>query len=82
MADAGRDALSAVVEMQELLTASGSATRVLLASIRDLSSVVALARHGVTHFTMKPGLAEEFFTDDLTAQAVRDFEKAIAATAS
>jgi TalC/MipB family fructose-6-phosphate aldolase len=80
LADAGRDAMASVVAMQELLASSGSATRVLLASIRDLSSVVALARHGVTHFTMKPGLAEEFFTDELTAQAADDFEKAVAET--
>jgi TalC/MipB family fructose-6-phosphate aldolase len=80
--DAGREAMADVVAMHEILTATGSATRVLLASIRDTSSVVAFARHGVGHFTMKPVLAEEFFADDLTAQAARDFEEAVAATAT
>src|ERR1700761_575649 len=37
LADAGREAMADVVAMHEILTATGSATRVLLASIRDLA---------------------------------------------
>ena len=43
LADAGRDALGDVLAMHELLEATGSTTRVLLASIRDVSSMVTLA---------------------------------------
>jgi transaldolase len=44
--------------------------------------MVALARHGVDCFTMAPAVAEDFFADELTAEADRTFEKAVAATPS
>lgn len=80
LADAGRDGIGDVVAMHEVLTATGSRTRVLLASIRDVDSMVTLARHGITHFTMGPAVAEQFFTDELTASAAQAFEEAVAAT--
>ena len=66
--------------MHELLTATGSTTKVLLASIPDVPSMVGLARHGVDCFTMAPAVAEDFFADELTAEADRTFENAVAAT--
>lgn len=78
--DAGRDGLAEVQTMQEVLAATGSPTKVLLASIRDTSSMVALARVGVDCFTMAPAVAEELFTDELTAEAVRTFEDVVAAS--
>lgn len=81
LADAGRDAPADVLAMHELLTATGGPTKVLLASVRDVDSMVALARAGVEHFTFSPAVAEAFFTDELTAAADRDFEAAVAATA-
>ncbi|SDU92514.1 transaldolase [Microlunatus sagamiharensis] len=80
LADAGRDAVGDVAAMQELFTATGSATKVLLASIRDVDSMVTLARAGVSHFTMAPAVAEAFFTDKLTAAAAQAFEDAVVAT--
>ena len=80
LADAGRDAIGDVVAMHELLRATGSETRVLLASIRDVDSMVTLARRGVSHFTMAPAVAEAFFTDELTAAAAQAFEDAVVAT--
>jgi len=77
---AGRDGSGDVLAMHELLTATGSATRVLLASIPDVPSMVALARHGVDCFTMAPAVAEDFFADELTAEADRTFENAVAVT--
>jgi TalC/MipB family fructose-6-phosphate aldolase len=77
---AGRDGSGDVLAMHELLTATGSTTKVLLASIPDVPSMVALARHGVDCFTMAPAIAEDFFADELTAEADRTFEKAVAAT--
>ena len=77
---AGRDGSGDVLAMHELLTATGSTTKVLLASIPDIPSIVALARHGVDCFTMAPAVAEDFFTDELTAEADRTFEQAVAAT--
>jgi transaldolase len=63
--------------MHEVLTATGSPTRVLLASIPDVAAMVDLARRGVDCFTMAPGIAEQFFADELTAEAVTTFEEAV-----
>ncbi len=80
--DAGRDGPAEVLAMQEMLSASGSRTRVLLASLRDLASIVELARHGVDCFTMNPDLAEQLFSDPLTAAADHTFDVAVAAMTS
>jgi transaldolase len=77
---AGRDGTADVLAMHELLRATGSSTRVLLASIPDVPAMVSMARHGVDCFTMAPPVAEEFFADELTAEAVRIFEDAVATT--
>jgi transaldolase len=74
---AGRDGAGDVLAMHELLTATGSPTKVLLASIPDVRSMVSLARNGVDCFTVAPAIAEEFFADELTAEAVRTFEQAV-----
>jgi len=75
--DAGRDGIAEVTAMHEVLRATGAATKVLLASIRDVTSMVTLARRGVDCFTMGPDVAEEFFAEHLTATAVQDFEDAV-----
>lgn len=76
----GRDGVADVIAMHEVLTATGSNTKVLLASIPDVPSMVTLARHGVHCFTMAPAIAEEFFTDVLTAEASDTFEQAVRET--
>ena len=78
--DAGRDGVGDVLAMHELLAATGSATKVLVASIRDVPAMVTLARHGIGCFTMAPAVAEQFFADKLTAEAVRAFEDAVRVT--
>ena len=79
--EAGRDAIGDITAMQQLLSNTGSSTKILLASIREVASIVELARHGVDCFTMGPGVAEQLFTDELTAQAVQIFEDAVRETA-
>jgi transaldolase len=74
---AGRDGLEEVTAMHQVLAATGSATKVLVASIPDVASMATLARRGLACFTMAPSVAEEFFTDELTAEAERAFEKAV-----
>jgi transaldolase len=81
MDDAGRDGHSEVLAMHELLRATAATTRVLVASIRDVASMVTLARHGVDAFTMSPSIAAQLFADELTDEAVRTFEDAAAAPA-
>ena len=80
--DAGRQGIAEVVAMHELLVATGSTTKVLLASIRSVPDMVALARHGVECFTMAPAVAEQFFTDPTTAEAARTFEEAVRETSA
>jgi len=80
--DAGRDGMADVITMQEILTATGSQTRVLLASVRDVTAIVSLARRGIQHFTMAPPVADQLFADELTAEAVRTFEEAVLATST
>jgi TalC/MipB family fructose-6-phosphate aldolase len=77
----GRDGVAEVAVMQQVLRATDSTTEILLASVRDVPSMVALARTGVRHFTMAPTVAEQFFTDELTAGAVTAFEDAVRDTA-
>lgn len=79
---AGRDGVADVLTMHELLTATGSDTRVLLASIPDVASMVTLARRGVDHFTLAPAVAEQLFADELTAEAEETFEQAVRETSS
>jgi transaldolase len=72
--DAGRDGLADVTAMHEALTATASATRILVASIRDVASMVTLARRGIDCFTMGAEVAESLFNEHLTAAAVNAFE--------
>ena len=74
--DAGRDGIAEVKAMQEVLAATGAKTKILMASIRDVQSMVALARRGVDCFTIGPPVAEAFFAEHLTAAAVAAFEEA------
>jgi TalC/MipB family fructose-6-phosphate aldolase len=80
--DAGRQGVAEVVAMHEVLVATGSPTKVLLASIRSVPDMVAVARHGVDCFTRSPSVAEQFFTDPTTALAARTFEEAVRETSA
>ena len=82
MTDAGRDGIAEVLAMHEVLVATGSTTKVLLASVRSVPDMVTLARHGIDCFTMAPAVAEQFFTDPTTAEAARVFEEAIRETSA
>ncbi len=73
MTDAGRDGMADLLAMQEVL--AGTGTQILAASVRDVPSMVALARRGVRCFTFSPSVAHELFADRLTADAVRVFEE-------
>ncbi|MFL6044467.1 MAG: transaldolase family protein [Propionibacteriaceae bacterium] len=82
MTDAGRNGIAEVLAMHEVLVATGSTTKVLLASVRSVPDMVVLARHGVDCFTMAPAVAEQFFTDATTAEAARVFEEVIRETSA
>jgi transaldolase len=74
MNDAQIDGLAEVYAMQDLVNQFPSRTRVLVASIRQLEDVVALARYGVGVFALLPSLAEALLDHPLSIQAAADFE--------
>jgi transaldolase len=76
MDDTGKDGTAEVLAMHRAITAVGSETKVLVASIRDLDIVVALAQQGVSCFALAPGVAQHLFDEPLTAEAVEVFETA------
>ncbi|HEX6677435.1 MAG TPA: transaldolase family protein [Actinomycetes bacterium] len=80
--DAGRDGVAEVTAMQEVLAATGASTKILLASVRDVPSMVKLARRGIDCFTIGPPVAEAFFAEHLTAAAVAAFEDAARETSA
>jgi transaldolase len=69
----GRDDL---VAMQRGIVGVGSATRILVASIRSVDDIAFLATQGVNTFTFSPAIAEAFFDVTATNQAATDFEQA------
>jgi len=76
MNDAGRDGFGEIAAMQEILRASGSETRVLVASLRAADDLVRLGRLGLDTFTFSPAVATSLFAEDLTEAAAEAFETA------
>jgi len=74
--DAGLDGTAVVAAMQNLLVTTGSATRLLTASLRRPEKVVELAGLGLDTFTFGPSVAEALLASDLTAAAAADFQRA------
>lgn len=62
--------------MQRSITAAGSGTRILVASLREPSDALTLTELGVRDLTFAPAAWSAFFTDPLTDEAVNVFEQA------
>jgi transaldolase len=74
--DLGRNGRDDLVAMQQAIAGVGSATRILVASIRSVDDIAFLATQGLDTFTFSPAIAEAFFDVTATNQAVSDFEQA------
>jgi transaldolase len=74
MNDAGMDGLAEVFAMQDIVDKFPTRTRILVASLRQLSDVVTLARYGVGVYALLPPLAEALLDHPLSIQAAADFE--------
>ena len=74
--DAGQDGATTVLTMHDILTGTGSRTRLLTASLRTAEQVVDLAAKGLDTFTFGPGVADQLLDSDLTAAAAIDFQRA------
>ena len=79
MDDAGRGGRDQVATMQRIVLAAGSDLRILVASLRSVADVVALAQLGVADFTVSATLWAALAADPLTDAAVEVFEAASAA---
>ncbi|MBN1565933.1 MAG: transaldolase [Anaerolineae bacterium] len=76
MNEAGRDGQAEILTMYRMTQNLGIPLKLLVASLRRVEDVVALAQHGVNVFTLAPAIVEALFGDPLTAQAAADFEAA------
>lgn len=77
MNDAGRNGLQEIAKMQRSITAVGSGTRILVASLRKPSDALTLAELGVRDLTFSPAAWSAFFTDLLTDEAVNVLQQAV-----
>lgn len=74
--DLGRNGRDDLVAMQNIITGTGSATRLLVASIRSAEDLAFLATRGLDTFTVSPAIATAFFAVSATERAATDFEAA------
>lgn len=74
--DSGRDGRADVAQMQQILNAVRSQTRILTASIRELEDIPVLAAQGVDTFTFSDAIARAFFEVPATVDATAAFEQA------
>ena len=79
MNDAGLDGLDEILAMQQMIDRLDSSTRLLVASIRQLSDLTTLARQGLDTFTLLPRLVEDLLNNPQTLKAAADFEEKAAA---
>lgn len=76
MNDAGMDGYYECLTMLQAVRGMKSSTRILVASLRDVDSLVNLALGGLETMTFSPEVARELFVNDMTDQAAKDFEQA------
>jgi transaldolase len=75
ISDGGRDGQATLIAMQRCLAGIGSATRLLVASIRSPEDLSPLATAGMDTFTLGPELAAALFGSEATAAAAAQFEQ-------
>ena len=80
MSDAGKQGLEECITMQEVVEGMDAETRILVASIRDVKSMVTLATSGLDTFTFSPEVARALFDEPLTDAAAAAFEEAAVAS--
>lgn len=71
---AGRNAPDEIAHMTRAIPQDGTGPLIMAASIKSAQHLVTLTDIGVRVFTISPDIIADLFADDLTANAVRDFE--------
>lgn len=74
--DLGRNGCDDLVAMQREIVGIGSATRILVASIRSVDDIAFLATQGLNTFTFQEAIAKALFDVTATNQAAAEFEQA------
>lgn len=74
--DAGQDGTAKLLTMKDILTRTGSKTRLLTASLRTVEQVVDLAARGLDTFTCGSRVASDLVASSLTRKAAGDFQRA------
>jgi transaldolase len=77
MTDNGLDGLEEVITMGRILSQLESPVRLLVASIREVGDLAALAAEGLNTFTLLPSLIKQLLSNKLTEQAAESFEQAV-----
>jgi len=70
-----------VARMARIAAATGSSTRVLVASIRSAADLATLSAEGCDTFTFSPAIAAQLFCLEATEKAAAEFEAAAARNA-
>lgn len=76
---AGRDGTAQVLSMLRILRASQGKTKLLMAGLHDIATMVRLAEAGMDYLTITPALADRLFAQPETEAAAAFFEQASAA---
>ena len=74
MDDNNRDGLGEITLMHKMLM--GKPTRLLVASLRHINSIVTLAAAGLDTFTISPDVTKQLIDEPLTDKAAADFQAA------
>ena len=73
MQDLGRSGFDEVTQMHSILSATNSNTKILLASVRDIDSIVRMSQIGINHFTISTQLAKDILNDEASNAAINVF---------
>ncbi len=79
--DAGGNGMATVEKMHDILSRTGSNTRLLVASLRSTDQVIELAARGLNTFTIGAAVAGDLLGEKLTDDAAADFQRAADAMA-
>lgn len=74
--DQGRDGREQILAMRDILKATQSGTRLLVASLRSANDVVDLARLGLDTLTFGSSVAADLLKENFTDLAAEDFQRA------
>ncbi|MFK0334674.1 transaldolase family protein [Rhizobium sp. NPDC090275] len=78
MYQAGRDGIAQITSMQKMLSAAKTETRLLMAGLHDMPTLIKVAELGIGFLTITPKIADDLFREDATEKMV-DFFNAVAA---